>query len=72
MTSPDHENGTERIAEVARIKQWPAEAVVVNLQGDEPLIPQSLIRLNRTGVNSASTGGHEFGLYRTEARCRCL
>ncbi|QQD24063.1 3-deoxy-manno-octulosonate cytidylyltransferase [Venatoribacter cucullus] len=50
MTSPDHENGTERIAEVARIKQWPAEAVVVNLQGDEPLIPQSLIALTAQGL----------------------
>ena len=27
MTSPDHENGTERIAEVAQIKGWDAEAV---------------------------------------------
>lgn len=43
MTSVDHENGTERIAEVAQIKGWDADAVIVNLQGDEPLIPQSLI-----------------------------
>ncbi len=43
MTSPDHENGTERIAEVAQVKGWEDDAVIVNLQGDEPLIPQSLI-----------------------------
>ena len=43
MTSPDHENGTERIAEVAAKKGWAADTVIVNLQGDEPLIPQSLI-----------------------------
>lgn len=45
MTSPAHENGTERIAEVAAIKSWSDDAVIVNLQGDEPLIPQSLIQL---------------------------
>ncbi|UTW46979.1 3-deoxy-manno-octulosonate cytidylyltransferase [Bacterioplanoides sp. SCSIO 12839] len=43
MTSPDHENGTERIAEVAKIKGWGDDVVIVNLQGDEPLIPQELI-----------------------------
>jgi len=43
MTAVDHENGTERIAEVAKIKGWADEDVIVNLQGDEPLIPKSLI-----------------------------
>lgn len=43
MTSPDHENGTERIAEVAKARQWSEDTIVVNLQGDEPLIPRSLI-----------------------------
>ena len=42
MTSAEHENGTERIAEVARMKGWDDDAVIVNLQGDEPLIPESL------------------------------
>lgn len=50
MTSPAHENGTERIAEVARLKSWPADTVIVNLQGDEPLIPQSLIELTARGL----------------------
>ncbi len=50
MTSPDHENGTERIAEVAQIKGWDAEAVIVNLQGDEPLIPQSLIEMTAASL----------------------
>ena len=43
MTSAEHENGTERIAEVVRMKGWDDDAVIVNLQGDEPLIPESLI-----------------------------
>lgn len=43
MTSIDHDNGTERIAEVAQAKGWAGDTVVVNLQGDEPLIPRVLI-----------------------------
>jgi 3-deoxy-manno-octulosonate cytidylyltransferase (CMP-KDO synthetase) len=43
MTSPHHENGTERIAEVALLKGWDKDEVLVNLQGDEPLVPQELI-----------------------------
>ena len=44
MTDPDHQSGTERLAEVARIKQWSDDTVVVNVQGDEPLIPPDYIR----------------------------
>src|SRR3982751_5294959 len=41
LTSPDHESGTDRVAEVAaRAKQF---AFVVNIQGDEPLIDPHLI-----------------------------
>lgn len=50
MTSPDHENGTERIAEVARIKGWSGDTVIVNLQGDEPLIPRSLVEMTAAGL----------------------
>jgi 3-deoxy-manno-octulosonate cytidylyltransferase (CMP-KDO synthetase) len=43
MTSPRHASGTDRIAEVVEILGWPAETVVVNLQGDEPLMPPALL-----------------------------
>ena len=43
MTSGEHQSGTERLAEVARINGWPEDRVVVNLQGDEPLMPPELI-----------------------------
>lgn len=43
MTSAHHRSGTERIAEVADIMDWPDEQVVVNLQGDEPTMPPQLI-----------------------------
>jgi 3-deoxy-manno-octulosonate cytidylyltransferase (CMP-KDO synthetase) len=43
MTSPDHQSGTDRLAEVARNLNWPADRVIVNLQGDEPLMRPELI-----------------------------
>lgn len=44
MTRPDHASGTERIAEVADKLGWSDEDIVVNLQGDEPLMRPDLIR----------------------------
>jgi len=43
MTNPNHQSGTERIAEVARLCGWANDQIIVNLQGDEPLIPPALI-----------------------------
>lgn len=39
MTDPNHASGSDRIAEVALKRGWDARTVVVNLQGDEPLMP---------------------------------
>jgi 3-deoxy-manno-octulosonate cytidylyltransferase (CMP-KDO synthetase) len=44
MTRADHSSGTDRIAEVASQQGWPDDTIVVNVQGDEPLIPPDLIR----------------------------
>ncbi|MGD8231261.1 3-deoxy-manno-octulosonate cytidylyltransferase [Vibrio sp. TRT 1302] len=43
MTSPDHESGTERLAEVVEKMAIPDDHIIVNVQGDEPLIPPSII-----------------------------
>ena len=40
MTSAAHPSGTDRIAEVAHARGWAPADIVVNVQGDEPLIPQ--------------------------------
>lgn len=43
MTSADHRSGTDRIAEVAKQLGWSDDQVIVNLQGDEPMMPAELI-----------------------------
>lgn len=43
MTSIDHVSGTDRIAEVAELRGWSDDEVVVNLQGDEPSMPAELV-----------------------------
>jgi len=41
MTSPDHLTGTDRLAEVAG--RFPDAKLIINVQGDEPLIPPAII-----------------------------
>ncbi|HTB66507.1 MAG TPA: 3-deoxy-manno-octulosonate cytidylyltransferase [Steroidobacteraceae bacterium] len=43
MTSPTHLSGTDRIAEAAASLHWAPDDIIVNLQGDEPLMPPALI-----------------------------
>lgn len=45
MTRPDHENGTERLAELVDILGLNDDEIIVNVQGDEPLIDPALITL---------------------------
>ena len=42
-TRSDHANGTERLCEVADKEGWADDTIVVNVQGDEPLLPPALI-----------------------------
>lgn len=57
MTRDDHPSGTDRIAEVATTLGWADDAVVVNLQGDEPLLPPELVdQVATTLVRDADAG----------------
>jgi 3-deoxy-manno-octulosonate cytidylyltransferase (CMP-KDO synthetase) len=45
LTSSQHTSGTDRIAEVVRIRGFAADDIVVNLQGDEPTMPSEVVSL---------------------------
>ncbi len=44
LTSDKHQSGTDRIAEVAQKHSWPNDVVIVNVQGDEPMMPAENIK----------------------------
>lgn len=59
MTSVNHNSGTERLAEVVEKLAIPDNEIIVNIQGDEPLIPPVIVRqvadnLAKFNVNMAS------------------
>ena len=55
MTSAEHPSGTDRLAEVARQRGWSDATIVVNVQGDEPLIPAAVI--DQVAANAAGDAG---------------
>jgi len=52
MTDPQHPSGTDRIAEVVRACELPDDAIIVNVQGDEPHMPPSLIQQVAHALNA--------------------
>lgn len=57
MTRSDHQSGTERIAEVAEQLGWAADAIIVNLQGDEPLVATETICQTAEHLASQESAG---------------
>jgi 3-deoxy-manno-octulosonate cytidylyltransferase (CMP-KDO synthetase) len=71
LTGPEHPSGTDRAAEAARILGLAAEDIVVNIQGDEPLVEPEMIELLADGLKCSprcpmatlafeSSNRHEF------------
>ena len=66
LTRKDHVSGSDRLAEACQLLGLSADAVVVNVQGDEPLIPPQLINdvarvLAERPEASMSTAAHPIG-----------
>lgn len=57
LTSPDHPNGTSRLAEAARVLGLAPEAIVVNAQGDEPEMPGPVIDAAVGALVECGAGG---------------
>lgn len=57
MTSAQHPSGTDRIQEVVAQQQLGADEIVVNVQGDEPLIPPGVIDQVAANLRNNSTAG---------------
>jgi len=54
-TRPTHLTGTDRLSEVVDILQLPDDAMLVNVQGDEPFIPPELINLVAKALHDSSS-----------------
>ena len=57
MTRADHHSGTDRLQEVAEQLGWQPDDIVVNVQGDEPLIPPSVINQVADNLAEAAEAG---------------
>jgi 3-deoxy-manno-octulosonate cytidylyltransferase (CMP-KDO synthetase) len=54
MTSPHHVSGTDRIAEAVRAKGFAADDIVVNLQGDEPMMAAEVVARVAQGLRETA------------------
>ena len=57
MTSSDHHSGSDRLAELAELRNWSDDTIIVNLQGDEPLTPQSILKQAARGLDEHPDAG---------------
>ena len=70
MTSDQHQTGSDRLVEVARTRAWGDELIVVNLQGDEPLMPA--INMTQVAANLAQSNCNMATLHKIIDRAQAL
>ena len=57
MTDSSHASGSDRVMEVVDAQGWADDAIVINVQGDEPLIPPEVIRQLANGMTARTDVG---------------
>ncbi|WP_017349548.1 3-deoxy-manno-octulosonate cytidylyltransferase [Pantoea sp. A4] len=57
MTRADHQSGTERLAEVCEKLQFADDDIIVNVQGDEPMVPADIVRQVAHNLAGATSAG---------------
>jgi 3-deoxy-manno-octulosonate cytidylyltransferase (CMP-KDO synthetase) len=57
MTRPDHETGSDRLAEIVSLLGHRDDQIIVNLQGDEPLMPPSLLAIVASRLDADASAG---------------
>ena len=57
MTSTEHHSGSDRLAELVDLYGWSDDTIVVNLQGDEPLTPSSILLQAARGLDEHPGAG---------------
>jgi len=62
LTSIDHQTGSDRIVEAAELQGWSDDTIIVNLQGDEPLMPA--VNLTQVANNLQQSGFEMATLYK--------
>jgi len=60
MTDSAHPSGTDRIAEVATVRGWSEQKLIVGLQGDEPATPPNHLDLLAQNLSSADDADHSL------------
>ncbi|KTS72975.1 3-deoxy-manno-octulosonate cytidylyltransferase [Pantoea stewartii] len=67
MTRADHHSGTERLAEVIEKYQFADDQIIVNVQGDEPMIPADIVHQVATNLAQADAGMATLAVSITDA-----